>query len=1043
MKLVTPVHFDEALQRIGSQPDRRAHADALIDRICSCQTYQPAPIDLRIATLLRLIDLNLELVHNNPHRPHLRNLIQDRFEQRTPTLLSQYKIKSQLQGFQWYRRIEPLAADSINTLNKAVAVYDGITTIPALRQRLLKALSSYSCDVLILPFLEGIGDTKQILNTCCSRIIHYIDADVSEASQAYEHAVDTLSLTLRQFRHSPVSLAVPIVDLLNQILADLTNHSKANPHLRPANLTMTTDLRRHPLHVPHLTLTIPIELINDGEGTAANIELECLDALGLRPLGPSIRLQSMAPGRMIIELSAETYPEALEATDGTFCDFTIDWINGDATQGHYREQHWLRAQDPTIEWDRLARSNPYSLDAVRKPEDLLGRHQILNRILSIANTDTVGSLYIHGEKRVGKTSLAHVALNILEEQFGFFTHFVDIGSIHDRDPGVLIDKLTRHIVRRFDQHYRDWTKNPTTLDRDGTLTPLIEYLTGLVETGLEKRIVIVLDEFDRLPHKILQRSTAGDNFFLGLRSLSTIDGVGIVLIGAERMKLVTNALGVELNRFRGFAVDYIDRATHWAEFKELVQAPTKNKLEFTEKAFDKIYLFTEGNPYYTKYLCSKLLERAAQRRDAFVDERDVDTGVEHLLSDMDAIGFSHYWEDFILGDETARNLAAVNRRIALLAFGQAAELDGSAERDNIIRCAADLGQSFEDTNNTIDEFIMRRILRPVDSVTRIKPRVKLFSRWIKECGQDQILLGVDEFDSVRTSIELRRASSVSREEAKHLVARWSLYAGEYISADRLLDYLRQFGDEYRQRLIFSLLKAVKFIGVAEVNVLVRDAYKILANDMNDRYGYGNWNTSQLAVSYLGSSGKSSNAMGRAFTRQNPLTITHHFTSPLKLNERAKGGVTDVVVVDDFVGSGRTMIEDIPRLIERLGSDQRLHIYVLGGLESGTSRVKNRVLNTWGSESVRFSVLSEVSEHPWPFEEKVKNPKVFASLEVAQEAESLVKEFGRKLEPKTPLGYDNGCALVVFSDTVPNNAPPILRKSQSGRHSFRALFPRPL
>ena len=1038
MAVLAAVDLDESLRRIGSQPDRRAHADAIIDSICACRTHQSAPIDLRIATILRLLNLDRSLVYDSPHRQHLRDSIHERLEQTNQRLLDHYSITPALQAFEWYRRIEHLPEDGIRALNTALAIYDGVSTVANLRERLLRTLTSFLCGVVVMPFLELGGDTCDIINRCFGRIVTYVDADVYDARTAFDDAVDTVSSTIAAFEHSPTSLGRPILEVYQRIRDDLITHSTTNPHLQPARLSMTTDLRRHPLHVPDLALNIPIELINTGGGTAANVEVHCMDALGLKIIGSPIPLQSLNPGRMIIELAVQTHPDALESTQGTFCDFRIDWINGDGTNGHYRDQHWIQAQDQNVNWDRLTRSNPYSLDAVRKPADLVGRQQILNRIISTVNTDTVGSLYIHGEKRVGKTSLAHVALSILEDQFDIATLFVDIGNIHNPEPSVLIDNLTKNIVRRLNHVYGRWVQTEL-IDSDGTLAPLIEYVERLVESRPQKRIVVALDEFDRLPHDMLQRSPTGDNFFLGLRGLSAVDGVGVLLIGAERMKLVTNALGVELNRFRGFPVDYINRSTHWAEFKELIQAPTKEALEFTDKAFDRIYTYTEGNPYYTKYLCSKLLERAAHRRDAFIDERDVDAGIEHLLVDMDAIGFSHYWEDFILGDDTARNLATVNRRVCLLAFGQAAGLDGTATRETILRCATDLSQSFEDTRNTIEEFIMRRILRVGNDESQIEARVGLFGRWIRERGQDQILFGVEEYDSVRSAIALRRANTVTRDEAKGLVSRWSLYRGEYISPERLLEYLRQFGDEYRQRLIFRLLKGIRFIGVAETKALVREAYKVLADDMNERFGYGKWNTSQICVSYAGSSVKSSNAMGRTFTLDNPLTVTHHFTSPRNLRQKAESGATDVIIVDDFIGSGDTLSAELPKLRRRLGTNQVLHLFVLCGLETGVTRVKQRALEVFGAESVRIDVLSLIPEYPWPFETRAN---LFTSVEMAQDAHSLVQEFGGKLEPRTPLGYGKRCALVVFSNTIPNNAPPILRKTVSGKVTFEALFRRP-
>ena len=523
---------------------------------------------------------------------------------------------------------------------------------------------------------------------------------------------------------------------------------------------------------------------------------------------------------------------------------------------------------------------------------------------------------------------------------------------------------------------------------------------------------------------------------MGLRSVSNIDGVGIVLIGAERMKLVTNAMGVELNRFRGFPVDYIDRSTQWSEFKELVQAPTNGALDFTDNAYDRIYTYTEGNPYYTKYLCSKLLERAAQRRDAFIDSSDVEAGVEHLLGDIDAIGFAHYWEDFVLGGDKIRDELARKRRLCLLAYGQAANVDGIAELAQILDTATDLGQPFEDTQGTIDEFVARRILIRGATRLTIEPRVKLFGRWITGRGQEQIIFGIDEHDSVRRTIELRRASTVTLVEADALVEQWSLYNGKRISSERLIEYLRQFGDEYRQRLVYRLLKGVRFVGVADEHVLLRDAYEILLSDMKVRHG--NWNVTQIAISYSGSPGKSSNAIGRRFTKVNRLTVDHSFMSPRNVSAKAKDGITDVVIVDDFVGTGSTMSKELERLRRRIAPEQVLHLFFLAGMADGIKVVEKKALEVFGSDGVRVHALVAMPDYPWPFEE---TSRLFPSKEMAQEAHRVVKDIGHRLDPRNPFGYGRCCALIVFSETIPNNAPPILWGRSSGKFKFKPLFPR--
>ena len=511
MTVLAATDLDNAISKISSQPDRRAHADTILSTLCTCPSTSSVPIDLSVACILRLLCLDIDLIYSSPHRQHLLHLIRERLEETQPRLLKDYKVTDATQADEVCRHLAHLMEDGVADLANVVSIYRGLDTLPRLRQRLLQTLNSSRCAVAINPFLNLGTDTTEILNTCLGRVIEYLQADVYHAHTAHANALDSVSWMLRAFEISPTTVATPLSSLFLTIRDDLTEHAQSNPHLQPARLHLDVDLRRHPLHEPALHLTIPIVLINDGEGTAANIEVQWTGAIGLKELGPPVRLQSIGPGRMIIEMTAQTDPATRDPEHGALCAFTIDWVNGDGTLGQYQDEHLLKTQDTTVDWDRLTRSNPYSLDAVRKPADLVGRTQILNRIISTLNTDTVGSLYIHGEKRVGKTSLAHVALNILNHDYGMSTVFVDIGDIHNPTPTIVIDKLAHYIFQRLGHRSRQWSANDR-LDSDGTLAPLIDYLHSVVDSRNRSRIVIALDEFDRLPRTLLQRTTEADNF---------------------------------------------------------------------------------------------------------------------------------------------------------------------------------------------------------------------------------------------------------------------------------------------------------------------------------------------------------------------------------------------------------------------------------------------------------------------------------------------------------------------------------------------------
>ena len=919
-------------------------------------------------------------------------------------------------------------------LTKAIDTYHGLDTLTKFRQSLFKTLKSLRCGAVITPFFDFWGDPIETLNRCLSSVISYMEADVYQARSRYDKALSLLSSTLQAMENGATRIGAPIHDVLQKIDKDVRSHSEQNPHLQPAQLAINADLRRYPLHEPDLDLTIPMQLINNGEGTAADVEVTWVDAIGLKDLGGPVTLQSVAPGAMIIETLARTDPLHLEKGQGALCEFGIHWVNGDGTVGEHRLTNFLKAQDTKVDWEALTRSNPYSLDAVKDPVNLVGRTRLLNRILGTLNTDAVGSLYIHGQKRVGKTSLANVALAILAKEYGMTTMFIDIGDILHPVSHRVVANLARRIMITLDQRY-DLRIDRKALRDDGTLSPLIELVSEIVKTGDGKRIIIALDEFDRLPLALLQRTQEADTFFLGLRRLSNIQGIGLVLIGAERMKIVLNGPGVELNRFAGFTVDYIHRSQQWSEFKELVRSPTNTCLDFTEKACDRIYEYTQGNPYYTKQVCGAILERAVQRRDSFIDDRDVNAAVELLLADLDAISFSHYWEDFLLGDEKKRNEITIDRRLGLLAFGAAAAADGSASLDDIIQKASALGLESHKAKKVMDEFVSRNILYRRNAAV-LQPRIWLFGRWIMGRGQEDIVIAQDEYESAREAITERRSYRVKLTEAEELADEWSIYNGKRVSSDHLLGYLRQFGDEYHQRLIYLLLKGVVFIGVAEEEKLLNEAYQMLEHGMGLRHG--NWRRKQIAISYTGRVGKSGLAMARSFARANKFIAKTDIVRPDRLAEQSKDSITDVVVVDDFCGSGQTLCGDLQAFQTHVARGQMVHVFTLAGIDEGVEKVEERAIELFGPDGVRVRNLHVISRRPGPFGE---GSKVFPTSAMAGDARTLVEQVGRKLQPKTPLGYGNGCALITFSRTIPNNAPPILWSSSSGQFRFTPLFPR--
>ena len=68
----------------------------------------------------------------------------------------------------------------------------------------------------------------------------------------------------------------------------------------------------------------------------------------------------------------------------------------------------------------------------------------------------------------------------------------------------------------------------------------------------------------------------------------------------------------------------------------------------------------------------------------------------------------------------------------------------------------------------------------------------------------------------------------------------------------------------------------------------------------------------------------------------------------------------------------------------------------------------------------------------------KDSIIFSNETEKQHAFQLVEDIGLKLVKNAPFGYNNCQALVVFSDSCPNNTLPILWKKSK---IWRPLFVR--
>lgn len=556
---------------------------------------------------------------------------------------------------------------------------------------------------------------------------------------------------------------------------------------------------------------------------------------------------------------------------------------------------------------------------------------------------------------------------------------------------------------------------------NGAAHELLEFVDRIKLEGSYRRIVVVLDEFDELPRKVFHEDETARAFFQTLRAIGSDADVGVVLVGGEKMNAVLSAHGDTLNKFVKRRVDYFSEEANWGDFTRLVRQPAEGFLEFDDDAVQRVFEDAAGHPYFTKMICREIAQAAIRRRDAFVSDREVERGIEAAARDAGASSFQHFWSDGITVSPEEQAAVSMARRKVLLALAQCVRTDRAPTEATII----DEAERFEVTRAHVSlllrEFVERGVMVERNGDYHLK--VPFFEYWLATHGATEIVTQFADADAVLELHKREEEAFVKPDELLALLEGWEPYQGRPLSADDVRAWLAQFGDSLSQRRMFRVLQGLRFYGERSIRAkygTVHDAVLRRLELPPDKAKDG------LLISYFGSAGKSGPAAARLYRQENQLFARNVIERPT-LAGAVEAGVTAVLFVDDFLGSGRTVaagLRDIGEGMLDLFRTGRVTpvVVAVAGFEAAVSRVEA------AAERLEFEVEVVVGDLLDDSDRCFAPGGLFDSEEERIRARELAERVGRSLDRRQPLGYEGGEMAVVFSWNCPNNSLPILWKA---------------
>ncbi len=287
--------------------------------------------------------------------------------------------------------------------------------------------------------------------------------------------------------------------------------------------------------------------------------------------------------------------------------------------------------------------NPYIAGApVTEARMFFGREDVFDWIQnSLVGKYTDHILVVHGQRRVGKTSVLKQLGNRLPERY--IPVFFDLqGRTH-----TTLDRflwwLGREIVHVLKQERNIEIAQP---DKEAFAQDA-EYFENRFLPDLwpalgEHTLLLTFDEFDNLEESEIKESLARPlvdylRRLMGRKELNFIFSIGSSGRKLENMQAAyTEFFKTALYKKISFLSE--------EQTRNLITLPVKGVLEYERAAVDRIYNIASGHPYFTQLTCHELFARCQRTEQRKIARSDVEAVLDDVV-ERGTVNLKFVWDE--------------------------------------------------------------------------------------------------------------------------------------------------------------------------------------------------------------------------------------------------------------------------------------------------------------------------------------------------------------------------------------------------------------
>jgi tetratricopeptide (TPR) repeat protein len=287
--------------------------------------------------------------------------------------------------------------------------------------------------------------------------------------------------------------------------------------------------------------------------------------------------------------------------------------------------------------------NPYIAGApVVETSMFFGREDVFSWIeRSLAGKYVDHILVLHGQRRVGKTSVLKQIPNFLSDRY--IQVFFDLQGRTNTTFDRFLWWMAREITRALKQD-RDITI-PLPKREDFAADP--EYLiTGFLPSLRphlgDQVLLLTFDEFDTLDRADIQE-TFSKPLITYLNQLMGLDWLNFVFsIGSSGDKL-ENMQASYTDFFKSALYRKISFLTR-DDSRNLITKPVEGTIKYERKAVDRIHEITSGHPYFTQLMCHELFSLCQKTGADTVDKDDVESILDDVV-ERGTVNLKFVWDE--------------------------------------------------------------------------------------------------------------------------------------------------------------------------------------------------------------------------------------------------------------------------------------------------------------------------------------------------------------------------------------------------------------